>query len=131
MAALFKEMPDSLMPYLTRNNRLDMLDFMEAHMKAEVTNRFDGKSEMKALTPDSLFIAMNNLLTIDMKLVKVEEPVDSSLVTIRVRRTYTLNENQAESVVDFYSSAWRLLSSRVERSSILKRDDEVFARPHL
>ena len=131
MAALFKEMPDSLMPYLTRNNRLDMLDFMEAHMKAEVTNRFDGKSEMKALTPDSLFITMNNLLTIDMKLVKVEEPVDSSLVTIRVRRTYTLNENQAESVVDFYSSAWRLLSSRVERSSILKRDDEVFARPHL
>ena len=131
MAALFKEMPDSLMPYLTRNNRLDMLDFMEAHMKAEVTNRFDGKSEMKALTPDSLFIAMNNLLTIDMKLVKVEEPIDSSLVTIRVRRTYTINENQAESVVDVYSSAWRLLSSRVERSSILKRDDEVFARPHL
>ena len=34
MAAVFKEMPDSLFPYLTHNSRLDMLDFMEAKMKA-------------------------------------------------------------------------------------------------
>ena len=125
MAALFKEMPDSLMPYLTKNNRLDMLDFMEARMKAEVTNLFDGKSEMTALTADSLTVKMSPVLTISMKLVKVQEPVDSSDVTIVMKRTYVLNENQTASVVDVYTTAWRLLSSRVEHSSILKRDEDV------
>ncbi|MBR6998224.1 MAG: DUF3256 family protein, partial [Prevotella sp.] len=42
MADLFKAMPDSLMPYLTKNNRLDMIDFMEANMKAEITNQLEG-----------------------------------------------------------------------------------------
>ena len=131
MAELFKVMPDSLLPYLTTNNRLDMLDFMEANMKAEVTNLLDGKSEMTALAPDSLSIRMNSVLRIDMKVARVAEPVDSNTQIIRVIRTYTLNENQTERIVDVYSSVWRKLSSAVEQSSLLKRDDELLSKPHL
>lgn len=131
MSELFKAMPDSLLPYLTTNNRLDMLDFMEAKMKAEVTNLLDGKSEMTALTHDSLSIRMNGVLRIDMKIVRVAEPVDSSTQVIRVVRTYTLNENQTERIADVYSSVWRKLSSAVEQSSLLKRDDELLSKPHL
>lgn len=129
VAALFREMPDSLMPYLTKNNRLDMLDFMEARMKAEVTNRFDGKSEMTALSSDSLTVRLSDALTVDMRLERVAEPVDSSLYTVSLRRTYHLNESQTERVVDVYTSAWRRLSSRQESSSLLSRDAAVFARP--
>lgn len=125
IASLFSAMPDSLMPYLTKNNRLDMIDFMEAKMKAEVTNLLDGKSEMTALTTDSLSIRMNGVLTVDMVLITLDEPVDSSSVGIRIVRTYTLNENQAERVVDTYSSAWRKLSSTVDASSLLRRDEEL------
>jgi len=125
MADLFKAMPDSLMPYLTTNNRLDMIDFMEANMKAEVTNLLDSKSEMTALTPDSLSIRMSNVLRVDMKTVSVTEPVDSSLQVIRVVRTYQLNDKQAERVVDVYSAAWRHLSTVVEQSSLLKRDEDL------
>ena len=131
MAELFKAMPDSLLPYLTTNNRLDMIDFMEANMKAEVTNLLDGKSEMTALTPDSLSIRMNPVLRIDMKVARVAEPVDSSTQIIRVTRTYTLNENQTERIADVYSSVWRKLSSVIEQSSLLKRDDELLSKPHL
>ena len=131
MSELFKAMPDSLLPYLTTNNRLDMLDFMEAKMKAEVTNLLDGKSEMTALTHDSLSIRMNGVLRIDMKVVRVAEPIDSSTQVIRVVRTYTLNENQTERIADVYSSVWRKLSSAVEQSSLLKRDDELLSKPHL
>lgn len=131
MSELFKAMPDSLLPYLTTNNRLDMLDFMEAKMKAEVTNLLDGKSEMTALTHDSLSIRMNGVLRIDMKIVRVAEPIDSSTQVIRVVRTYTLNENQTERIADVYSSVWRKLSSAVEQSSLLKRDDELLSKPHL
>lgn len=131
ISELFKAMPDSLLPYLTTNNRLDMLDFMEAKMKAEVTNLLDGKSEMTALTHDSLSIRMNGVLNIDMKVINVAEPVDSSTQVIRVVRTYRLNENQTERIVDVYSSVWRKLSSVVEQSSLLKRDDELLSKPHL
>lgn len=129
VASLFREMPDSLMPYLTKNNRLDMLDFMEARMKAEVTNLFDAKSEMTALSADSLSIRMSDVLTVDMHIARVAEPIDSSNVTILLRRTYRINESQAECVVDVYTSAWRHLSSRLESSSLLKRDDEIFLHP--
>ncbi len=131
MAELFKVMPDSLLPYLTTNNRLDMLDFMEANMKAEVTNLLDGKSEMTALAPDSLSIRMNSVLRIDMKVARVAEPVDSNTQIIRVIRTYTLNENQTERIIDVYSSVWRKLSSVIVQSSLLKRDDELLSKPHL
>ena len=43
---VFRQMPDSLMPYLSTNNRLDFIDFLDSNMKAEVKNQFDGKSEM-------------------------------------------------------------------------------------
>ena len=131
MAELFKAMPDSLLPYLTTNNRLDMLDFLEANMKAEVTNLLEGKSEMTALTSDSLSIRMNPVLRIDMKVDRVAEPVDSSTQIIRVTRTYTLNENQTERIADVYSSVWRKLSSVIEQSTLLKRDDELLTKPHL
>lgn len=39
---IFKQMPDSLMPYLSQNNRLDFIDFLDSHMKAEVRNTFGG-----------------------------------------------------------------------------------------
>ena len=49
----FKNMPDSLSPLLTAVNRADCIDFLESKMKAEVTNRFGGKSEMTELAPYS------------------------------------------------------------------------------
>ena len=127
ISELFKAMPDSLLPYLSTNNRLDMLDFMEAKMKAEVTNLLDGKSEMTALTADSLSIRMNDVLRIDMKVVGVAEPVDSSMHVIRLVRTYQLNDKQAECVTDVYSTAWRRLSSVITSSTLLRRDDELLS----
>ena len=46
MRDVISTMPDSLAPYLTENNRLDMIDFKEANMKAEVHNAFEGKTEL-------------------------------------------------------------------------------------
>lgn len=127
MAQLFRQMPDSLLPSLSANTRLDMVDFMEAGMRAEVKNLLEGDSEMTLLTADSLSIRMSSVLQIDMELLSVEEPVDSSCQVIRVVRTYRINENQAASVVDMYSAAWRHLSSQPLSSSLLRRFDEVFS----
>ena len=45
-------MPDSVMPLLTNNNRLDFIDFLDSNMDAVVINRLDGRSQMKVLTDD-------------------------------------------------------------------------------
>ena len=49
-----KLMPDSLVPYLSLNNRLDMVDFMDAKMRAAVDNSLGGESEMTFLSDELL-----------------------------------------------------------------------------
>ena len=120
MSHFFKQMPDSLMPYLTTNNRLDMIDFREAGMKAEVCNLLDGQSEMTYLSEDSLCIRMSDALQVEMKLM----PGDS--LVICVLKTYIHEKSQKEKVMSHYSPDWQLINSYIELSSLLKRDEELF-----
>ena len=103
--SVFSEMPDSLLPYLTRNNRLDMLDFMESNMKAEVRNRFDGLSEMTSLKANSLHIQLNDASTVDIILFPVEEPIDSASQIVCILQSFC----DRESMLSFYSMTWRQL----------------------
>lgn len=50
MRDVFAAMPDSVLGIMTKNNRLDCIDFIENDMEAKVRNRFDGFSVLKALT---------------------------------------------------------------------------------
>ena len=74
---VFRQMPDSLLPTLTQNNRLDFLDFLDAGMKAEVKNRLGGTSVMTVLTSDSLSLQVSASLRVDMLLLPLAEPLDS------------------------------------------------------
>ena len=70
LRVLFKQMPDSVIPYLSTNNRLDFLDFMDSQMKAEVTNNFGGKSQMTLLTDTLITIRLNEACTVDLLLLR-------------------------------------------------------------
>lgn len=109
--SLFTEMPDSVIPYLTRTNRLDFLDFMDSNMKAEVTNELAGKSVMTALADDSLTIRLNEACTVRMLLLPTLEPVDSSRHVIVLVRSYRLADKATESDVSCYSLRWRQLDT--------------------
>jgi hypothetical protein len=114
---LFREMPDSILPTLTRNNRLDMIDFMDARMQAEITNKLDGKSEMKTLTSDSLLLRMSASTDVTLLLLDVVEPVDSSLQVVCMVRTYRLASGQGEEhAFSYYSSSWRKLTEQPQLS---------------
>ena len=131
IAEVFKSMPDSLMPYLTKNDRLDMVDFMEAKMKAEVTNRLGCKSEMTRLTADSLAIQMSESMQVDIFLLSTDEAYDSCRQVICMRKTYLIREEPVQCVASFFTMKWRPLgdlsgySSRLNYSSVLRRDDDV------
>ena len=54
MRDVFAAMPDSILEVMTKNNRLDCIDFIEHGMEARVRNRFDGFTQLKAMTLDYL-----------------------------------------------------------------------------
>ena len=104
---VFKQMPDSMMPYLSANNRLDFIDFMDSNMKAEVTNQTGGTSEMTALTDDSLSIRMSDALRVDMLLFDLDEPVDTIRQVIVFVETFLSDSIYGESVSKTFSLDWQ------------------------
>ena len=111
MQEVFKAMPDSVIPYLSQNNRLDMIDFMESDMEAQVTNQLGGKSRMTVLNKQYLCIQLNEASRCEMRLLPVSTPVDSLQKIVCVVRTYGVEGQESE--VSFYSCAWRPLELTV------------------
>ena len=90
MRDVFRQMPDSLMPYLTHNNRLDFIDFLDSNMKAEVKNLLGGTSEMTSLADDSLSIRMSETSKLDLLLLPLQQPVDSMTQVVVMIETLML-----------------------------------------
>lgn len=110
MRDVFRQMPDSILPYLTETNRLDMIDFIDSHMKSRVQNKFEGYSEMLALSDDSLTIQMSRVLRLTMRIVPTAVEVDGSNQLICLERTIQTSPDVMQTKRDFYSVLWRKLS---------------------
>lgn len=104
MKDLFKEMPDSLCPLLTHNDRLDFIDYLASSMKAEVKNRLGGKSEMTAITDNYVHIHMTQSSEQEYKLL----PYKDGNVICEVRRI-CINDSVSNSTLHFYSTKWERL----------------------
>jgi len=102
-------MPDEVIPYLSENNRLDLIDFADSNMKAEVHNLLEGRSELKKITDEYALLSLNEATQIEMRLLDVSIPVDSSMNILCVVSTYGIGLR--DSKVDFYSLKWRKLDS--------------------
>ncbi len=107
MRDVFLQMPDSLLPYLTKNNRLDFLDFLDSGMKAMVTNEFGGKSEMLSLTDQEVSLSVSPALKVKMQLMPVNETIDSCNQVVCILKTY--GEQTPESKIEVYSVSWHQL----------------------
>jgi hypothetical protein len=107
---VFRQLPDSLMPTLSQNNRLDFIDFLDSNMKAVVRNQLGGLSEMTALTDDSLSIRMSDALRIDMLLLTLDEPVDTIRQVIVFAETFLTDSVYGETTVKFYTPDWQLIT---------------------
>lgn len=131
MRDVFREMPDSLMPYLSLNNRLDFIDFLDSGMKAEVRNTLGGMSEMTSMADDSLSIRMSDGLRVDMLVM------DSTVVMIE---TFLVDSIYGESRVNYFTTKWIPLQqpclseaqeqriSRLKLQNIVKRDDDLLKK---
>lgn len=66
---LLREMPDSIFPSLSKNNRLDFIDFFENDMKAEVVNALKGKTVCSELTDNMCRIDLSELTKAEMRIL--------------------------------------------------------------
>jgi len=105
MRAVFSNMPDSIIPVLTKNNRLDCIDFFDSHMKAVVKNRFSQESEMETLTKDYLSFKTSTSGSFEMKLLPVN---DSTQIFCLVKHFYG---PACDSEISFYNFSWQKLPS--------------------
>lgn len=121
---VFKSMPDSLMPYLSQNNRLDLIDFLESNMESKVTNSLNGTSIMDTMNDYFLSLTLNEASKVQMRLLPVNVPVDSMQQIICLVRT--LGTKGKESVVSFYSCSWRPLQFGIMDMVF---PDDVFVQP--
>lgn len=99
----FTNMPDSIMPLLTKNDRLDFIDFLDSHMDAIVTNRLDGKSRMTQLTEDYLHLEYTKSSNVTMKLLPA---ADTTQILCMVTTT---NTAARDSRIAFFSKDWQQL----------------------
>lgn len=121
MRDVIRQMPDSLVPYLKANARLDFIDFIDSGMKAQVSNDLGGKSQLTQLTDDYASFTLSAVSQLQMRLLSVDEPVDSARHIICMVRTYggdlrestkrTNGSDLRESTIRFYTLQWRPLPS--------------------
>ena len=96
-------MPDSVMPLLTKNDRLDFIDFYDAKMAAVVTNRMEGKSRMDTLTADFVRFAYTPSTEVEMKLLAVNDSTDVLCMVT------TMKAAVRDSRIAFFDEAWQPL----------------------
>lgn len=111
MRSLFLNAPDSLFPLLTRNNREDCIDFIDAGMRARVTNRLDGKSELVSVTPVYLKLSSSANSSVQMRLL----PHKGDTIVAVVR---SVCAEACDSRIAFYDRAWNHVSVPFERPSV-------------
>jgi len=118
---VFRQIPDSLMPTLSVNNRLDFIDFMDSNMKAAVRNNLGGMSEMTALTDDSLSVRMSESLRVDMLLLTLDEPVDTIRQVVVFAESFLTDSVYNQTQLRFYTPDWQLITTDLPWNDIQKK----------
>lgn len=100
MRNLLREMPDSILPLLTKVNRLDMLDFLNEGMKAVVVNRLDGKSELVQADMDYVSMRYSEKSEVCFRLFYFRDSVPM------ICMVHTFGDGLRDSRVRMFDSSW-------------------------
>lgn len=119
----FTAMPDSMSLLLTANDRADFIDFKDSNMKAEVSNRLGGKSEMTVLTDDYISINTSTQSTWQMKLLPLGG--DRHLICT----VSTVCGGACDSRIRFFDTEWRELKTQDYLPDMPELDDFIRAIP--
>ena len=120
-------MPDSLLPYLDKSKRAQLLELNDARMPAEADNKLQGTSRLDTLLQNFLQVSASESMVLQMKLLPCQsaegQEADSVLCMVQ-----TLKGPCPESRVRLFSRSWELLSDTCYRDKkLLMRPDSISA----
>lgn len=98
-------MPDSMIPYLNYNQRIELLDFINLNVKSEVRNLLGDSTVLDTLSTDYLHLTASPSMVIELKMLPCTH-ADSILCMIK-----TLSSPELESTIEFYDKDWNRLPS--------------------
>lgn len=108
---LFVQMPDSILPLLTVNDRMDFLDYMESGMTPKANNKLGGESVLTLMTDDHLSVKVTDDSRFD--LIMLEKKDGSSLLCV----INTVMPQYADSRIRFFDENW----NSIDGSGLLER----------
>ena len=119
---VWKSVPQIVTPYLSDNNRLDFIDFMDSKMTAKVHNELNGESVMTMLNDRYLKLSLSKSSTLEMSVFKslVALPDTSGYMICVVK---TVGTDVQQSTIDLYTQKWFHLCS-VDPASLLGNPTE-------
>ncbi|MBO4397463.1 MAG: DUF3256 family protein, partial [Bacteroidaceae bacterium] len=100
MHTVFANMKDEILPILTKNSRLDLIDYIDNNMQAKVRNRLDGFTIMETLTDNYCKIKLAENSSMEIKLLKRENN-DTIISIIRSAKI-----DAWDSYIKFYNLNW-------------------------
>ena len=104
LKTFIRQMPDSILPTLSKNNILDFVDYMDSNMKAIVTNNLGYKSEMTTLTDTYAVIRTSTNSDVQIKLLPL---ADSHIISLI--RSVSCDTINTDSQIEFYTTEWKPL----------------------
>ncbi len=118
MSEVFASAPYDVLPLMTRNNRLDCIDFIENNMEARVKDKFDNDVVLEEMTADYLRLVTSKVSSTEMKIVDG-----------RVYVSETCMGPAADTQVKVYDSKWNLIKvvSRPEVEAFIRTDAKLGA----
>lgn len=118
MSEVFASAPYDVLPLMTRNNRLDCIDFIENNMEARVKDRFDNDVVLEEMTADYLRLVTSKVSSTEMKLVNGNVYVAE-----------TCKGPASDTQVKVYDSKWNLIKvvSRPEVEAFIRTDAKLGA----
>ena len=102
---LFINMPDTIMPALTKSERMDFLDYIDSGMKARVRNKLGGESEMTELSDNSLTVQTSRSGKLQMALFQRKDG------TVLICLIKTVTARFDDSRITFYNEDWTPVES--------------------
>ena len=105
---IYAEAPDSIFPLLTKNNRLDQIDFRENNMQAVVKNKFEDRVELLVLTDQYLQLRLSERCTVEMRLLS-----DSTFCMVQ-----TYSAPAPDSRVRLFDTKWNESPQTIQRPDV-------------
>lgn len=126
MKDIWLSMPDSIIPYLDKNLRLQFLDYESLHVNTTVTNKLHGESKLDTLTSDFIRVQLSQSSSIEIKRLPYATG-DSILCVIK-----TYGTDMKESQIAFYNQQWDMLPIQTDflhSHSATSNNSHTYANP--